>query len=121
MAVKKKKKHTQKKVSRERKIHRLSEQLAPLEESTEPPPLIEHTGDDYVDGSIIVDGTRVPVLDPFGEASEAAGFRIEPVVIVATLLALAFVAFITYLIATTPPEDAAESEALSRPVLLASS
>lgn len=99
MAVKKRKRRNgASSATREEKITRLSAQLAPLEEHAEAAPAAEAWDDAFVDGSIIVDGSRLPTPDLLTQEGAAPGFRIEPVVIVVTVLALSFIAFITYLI-----------------------
>lgn len=120
MAVKKRKNRgTRVSASRRRqRIRQLADQLAPLEEvgqdfahfpedgalMDEDVP-VEEDDDYYVDGSMIIDGARIPNLNEVAEYAEGEGFVLDRVVVVVTLLALLFIGFIAYLIATMPNED----------------
>jgi hypothetical protein len=92
----------------------LASQLAPEEELTAPltktdyAPLAEHDGvepgeDDYVDGSVILDGDHIKlprqILSP---ESLNRGSWLSPVLIFVLTIALSFTAFIAYLISNQP-------------------
>ena len=88
--------------ARTQKIDRLAAKLAPLEEVVAPSRVTQEgfPEEDFVDGTIIVDGQHLPAIDPFGEDVE--GPWLEPVLLVVTALALAFIAAIALLIAAEP-------------------
>ena len=82
-------------------------QLAPLEErAARSPRQSSNNG-----GSIVVDTGALKLPSEFTEkGKEKSGLLgLEPVTIVILVLALAFIAFITYLIAVEPPKDKEES------------
>ena len=100
MAIKKSRRRNSKTPAarRSRKITRLAARLAPLEERAEAEGK-DAWEEDFPDGSIIVDGDRLPRIDPFADVPVPPGFRIETVVAVVTAIALTFTAFIAILIA----------------------
>jgi len=103
---------------RKRKRALMAAQLAPAEEqapaghhefSSEPPlaPLPEGeevpADEGFVDGSVILDGAHVQLpRQVVREEDELAGSRLNRVLIVVLTVALAFTAFIAYLIAVQP-------------------
>ena len=91
-------------VLREEKIARLTDELAPLEE-IQLHGLVSHFEEpvsDYVDGSIIVDGSRLPTMKPFDDDDRRG---IHPVVVVVMTLALSFVVFIAVLVSRMPEDE----------------
>ncbi len=76
---------------------------ASLAEGLAPPEERDQTAND--EGRIVVDTSRLQLPKDFIEENEEANpTRLEPVLIVVLLLALAFIAFIAWQISLMPPE-----------------
>ena len=91
---------------RRRDTARLSEMLAPLEEQSPARAQAQAPEKRNHDGAIIVDATKLSVPSDFaaGEHGQRHILGLDPVVLAILLLALAFIAFIAYLISIAPPK-----------------
>jgi hypothetical protein len=88
--------------------HLVPHQGEPVELAARLTPL-EETPDSNNGGSIVVDTSAVHLPKDFTEREENKGrlFGLEPIALIIFVFALAFIAFITYLISVEPakPED----------------